>query len=68
MQNPVGGSIVQMHEHYHSISIKMAAPLETYTRVELRSVIRVLRREVVKPIEIHRRMKFQYGDAYLSQH
>ena len=56
---------MQMHEHRHSISIKMAAPLETYTREEQRSVIRFLRSEVVKPIEIHRRMKAQYGDTCL---
>jgi len=30
------------------------------------SVIRFLSSEGVKPIEIHRRMKVQYGDAYLS--
>jgi len=58
---------VQMHEHCHSISIKMAAPLETCTREEQRSVIRFLGSEGVKPIEIHQRMKFQYGDACLSQ-
>jgi len=56
-----------MHEHRHSISIKMAAPLETCTREEQRSVIRFLCSESVKPIEIHRRMKFQYSDACLSQ-
>ena len=56
-----------MHEHRHSISIKMAAPHETCTREEQRSVIRFLRSEGVKPIEIHRRMKVQYGDACLSQ-
>ena len=58
---------MQMHEHNHSISIKMAAPLETCARKEQRSVIRFLRNEGVKPIEIHRRMKFHYGDACLSQ-
>jgi len=58
---------VQVHEHCHSISIKMAAPLENCTREEQRSVIRFLRSEGVKPIEIHRRMKFQYSDACLSQ-
>ena len=58
---------MQMHEHRHSINIKMAAPLEPCTREEHRSVIRFLRGEGVKPIEIYRRMKFQYGDAYLSQ-
>ena len=56
-----------MHEHRHSISIKMAAPLETCTREEQRYVIRFLRGEGVKPIEIHRRMKDQYGDACLSE-
>ena len=45
----------------------MAAPLETCTREEQRSVIRFLCSEGVKPIEIYRRMKFQYGDACLSQ-
>ena len=45
----------------------MAAPLENCTGEERRSVIRVLRSEGVKPIEIHRRMKVQYGDACLSQ-
>ena len=58
---------MQMHEHRRSISIKMAAPFETCTREEERSVIRFLRSEGVKPIEIHRRMKFQYGDTCLSQ-
>ena len=56
-----------MHEHRHSVSIKMAAPLETCARVEQRSVIRFLRVEGVKPIEVHRRMKVQYGDVRLSQ-
>ena len=45
----------------------MAAPLEICTREEQRSVIRFLRSEGVKPIEIHRRMKVQHGDACLSQ-
>ena len=58
---------MQMHEHRHSISVKMAAPLETCTTEEQRSVIRFLRSEGVKPIEIHRRMKVQYGDVCLSQ-
>jgi len=56
-----------MHEHRHSISVKMAAPLETCTREEQRCVIQFLHSEGVKPIEIHRRMKVQYGDACLSQ-
>ena len=56
-----------MHEHCHSISIKMAAPLETCTREEECSVIWFLRSEGVKPTEIHQRMKVQYDDACLSQ-
>jgi len=44
----------------------MAAPLATCTKEEQRSVIRFLSTEGVKPIEIHRRMKVQYGDACLS--
>ena len=44
----------------------MAAPLATCTKEEQRSVIRFLSNERVKPIEIHRRMKVQYGDACLS--
>jgi len=49
-----------------SSSVKMAAPLPTSTNEEQRSVIRFLSSEGVKPIEIHRRMKVQYGDACLS--
>ena len=49
-----------------SSSVKVAAPLATCTKEEQRSVIRFLSSEVMKPIEIHRRMKLQYGDAYLS--
>jgi hypothetical protein len=45
----------------------MAAPLVTCTQEEQRSVIRFLISEGVKPIEVHRRMKVQYGDACLSQ-
>jgi hypothetical protein len=45
----------------------MAAPLVTCTKEEQRSVIRFLTSEGVKPIEVHRRMKVQYGDACLSQ-
>jgi len=44
----------------------MAAMLSTCTKEEQRSVFRFLNSEVVKPIEIHRRMKVQYGDACLS--
>ena len=44
----------------------MTSQLATCTKEEQRSVIRFLRGELVKPIEIRRRMKVQYGDAYLS--
>jgi len=40
----------------------MAGPLATCTKEEQRSVIR----EGVKPNEIHRQMKVQYGDVCLS--
>ena len=45
----------------------MAAPLEAYTREEQRSVIRFLGSEGVNPSEIHRRIKMQYGDAFLAR-
>ena len=45
----------------------MAAPLGISTSEEQRSVIRFLRSEGLKLIEIHGRMKVQYGDACLSQ-
>jgi len=44
----------------------MAAPLATCTNKEQHSVIRFLSSEGVKPIEIHRPMRVQYGDACLS--
>ena len=44
----------------------MAVPLATCTTEEQRSVIRFLGSDGVKPIEIHRRMKVQYGDTCLS--
>jgi hypothetical protein len=44
----------------------MAAPLATCTNEEQRSVIRFLSNEGMKPTEIHRRMKVQYGEACLS--
>ena len=49
-----------------SSSVKIAAPFATRTNEEQRSVIRFLSSEGVKPIEIHRQMKVQYGDACLS--
>jgi len=45
----------------------MAAPLSTCTLEEQRSVIRFLWSEGVKPSEIYRRMKVQYGDSCLYQ-
>jgi len=44
----------------------MAAPFATCTKEEQRSVNRFLSSEGVKPTEIRRRMKVQYGDACLS--
>jgi len=44
----------------------MAAPFATCTKEEQLSVTCFLNSEGVKPIEIHRRMKVQYGDACLS--
>ena len=44
----------------------MAAALATCTTEEQRFVIRFLSSEGLKPIESHRRMKVQYGDACLS--
>jgi len=41
-------------------------PLTTCTKEEQHFVIRFSSSEGVKPIEIHRRMKVQYGDACLS--
>ena len=46
----------------------MAALLATCIKEEQCSVIRFLSSEGLKPIEIHRRMKVQYGDACLSLH
>jgi len=44
----------------------MAAMLATCTKEEQHSVIHFLSSEGLEPIEIHRRMKVQYGDACLS--
>ena len=51
---------------WSSSCVKMAAPLANYTKEEQLSIIRFLSSEVVKPTEIYRKMKVQYGDAYLS--
>jgi len=44
----------------------MVAPLPTCTKEQQHYVICFLWSEGVKPIEIHRRMEVQYGDACLS--
>jgi len=44
----------------------MASPIATCPKEEQRTVIHFLGSEGVKPIEIHRRMNVQYGDACLS--
>ena len=49
-----------------SSNVKMATPLATCTKEEQCSVIRFFKFEEVQPIEIHRRMNVQYGDACLS--
>lgn len=46
--------------------LKMVVPLETCTGEEQCSVIHFLSSEGVKPNEVHRRMKMQFGDACLS--
>jgi len=46
----------------HDGAVVMVTPLATYTKEEQRSVIRFVSSEGVKPIEIHGRMKVQYGD------
>ena len=45
----------------------MAVPLQRCTKQEQRSVVRFLFSEGVKPIEIHRRMRIQYGDRCMSR-
>jgi len=49
-----------------SNSVNMAAPHATCTKKEQHTLIRFVSIEKVKPIEIHRQMKVQYGDACLS--
>jgi len=43
----------------------MAAPLAVCTKEEQRSVFR-FNSEGVKPIEIHRQVKVQYGEVYVT--
>jgi len=45
----------------------MTVPLQQCTKQEQRSVVRFLFSEGVKPIEIHRRMRIQYGDNCMSR-
>jgi len=45
----------------------MAVPLQQCTKQEQRSVVRFLFSEGVKPIEINRRMRIQYGDRCMSR-
>jgi hypothetical protein len=45
--------------------LKIAALLGTCSREDQRSVTRLLSSGGVKPIEVHRRKKMQYGDACL---
>jgi hypothetical protein len=63
---------MQNEKSYFSMSLRnssynMAAPMSTCTVEEQRSVIRFLWSEVVKPSDIYRRMKVQYGDSCMSQ-
>ena len=51
----------------HNSSYNMAAPKSTCTVEEQRIVTRFLWSDGVKPSEIYRRMKVQYGDSCLSQ-
>jgi len=51
---------------HDSAVVKLAALHATCTKEEQRSVISFLSSEGVKPIEIHRQMEVQYGDACLS--
>ena len=45
----------------------MAAPLEICSHVEQRAVIRFLSSEGVRPSEIYRRIKAQYGESCLNE-
>jgi len=45
----------------------MAVPLQQCTKQQQLSVVRFLFSEGVKPIEIHRRMRIQYGDRCMSR-
>jgi len=45
----------------------MAVPLDHCTKQEKRSVVRFLFSKGVKPIEIYRRMRIQYGDRCMSR-
>jgi len=45
----------------------MDFPLQDCTTEEQRDVVRFLWAEVVKPVEIHRRVLVQYGQSTMSQ-
>ena len=45
----------------------MDAPLQDCTIEEQRGVVRFLRAEGAKPVEIHRRMLAQYGQSTMSE-
>jgi hypothetical protein len=45
----------------------MAAPLQSCTKQEMRSVIRLLNAEGAKPVEIYIRMLAKYSASYMSK-
>ena len=45
----------------------MATPLENWSRVEVRSVIRFLTAKGLKPIEIHTEIKSVYGEKVMAK-
>jgi hypothetical protein len=45
----------------------MAAPLQSCTKQEMRSVIRFLNAEGVKPVEIYIRILAKYSASYMSK-
>lgn len=45
----------------------MAAPIENTAKCEVRSVIRFLNAQHVRPIEIYRRLKLVYGDSVMNE-
>ena len=45
----------------------MVSPLQNRTIEEQRGIVQFLWAEVVKPVEIHRRMLAEYGQSTMSQ-